>query len=143
MKNIFDDIVEIKCDRCGTNLYKDGKYSGNMVEVSKETDGKTEIFEYYFCCKQGNCDRELQDKFKAEDFYVGGFEDLTNLSSSNFYLAHIIALINQLYNKEKYSYSKEALDKERKMIMAVGQVVLKEVTEKERNHFNELFSIGL
>lgn len=143
MNTIFDNLVELKCEYCGNDLFHDGKYRGNMVEVSKEVDGMTEIFDYYFCCKQGKCDRELQAKFIAGDFYVGGFIDLPSLSSSNFYLKHIITFINQLHDKEHYSYSKDALDKEKKLIMALGQIVLKEVTENERKHFNELFSLGL
>lgn len=143
MNKIFDDLIELKCEYCGNDLFQDGKYIGNLVEVSKEVDGKTEIFDYYFTCKLRQCDNNLQAKYTKEGFYTGGYADLTDLSSSNFYLKHIMVLINQLHDKKHYSYSKESLDKEKKLIMALGQIVLKEVTEKERKHFNELFSIDL
>lgn len=143
MNKMVDKLIELKCDYCENTLFHDGKYIGNMVEVSKELDGTTEIFDYYFTCKLRQCDKNLQDKYTKEGFYTGGYVDLADLSSSNFYLMHIIALINQLYDKDHYSYSKDALDKEKRMIMALGQVVLREVTEKERKHFNELFGIGL
>lgn len=143
MNKIFDNLVEIKCEYCGKDLFQDEKYRGSMVEVSEEVDGKTEIFDYYFTCKLRQCDNNLQVKYTKKGFYTGGYADLTDLSSSNFYLKHITALINQLHDKEHYSYSKEALNKEKKLIIALGQVLLKEVTKKERIHFNELFSICL
>ncbi len=60
----------------------------------------------------------------------------------NEYLRWIMSLINRL-SDDSHIYSEKALKKEKHLIMALSQKVLREVTEKERAHLNELVAYGL
>ena len=100
LNKIFDNIIELKCDCCRKSLWQNNSYSGVFTELSRDNNGKKEIVDYYCACK-GNCDKTLQKSFNEQNLYLGGWEDLANLSISNFYLQHIIVLINQLQDKDQ------------------------------------------
>lgn len=140
---IFDQLVELKCDCCGKDLLEDlynGDYHGLVSLASKENEGITEYHECYFACK-GDCDRKLEAKVRNKGL-MSSWEDISDLVKPNFYLRYILATINQL-NSREYIYLPEALKKERLLIMALSQKVFHEVTEEERNRFNEILSTGI
>jgi CRISPR/Cas system CMR-associated protein Cmr3 (group 5 of RAMP superfamily) len=60
----------------------------------------------------------------------------------NEYLRWIMSLIKRL-SDDSHIYSEKALKKEKHLIIALSQKVLREVTEKERAHLNELVAYGL
>lgn len=143
LHKIFDELYELKCDSCGKNLLEniyEEHYTANICYIENSKNRQTIYEDCYFACK-GSCDDELNSR-AIKNGYMTGWTDLTDLIKPNFFLKHILATVSQL-NSQQYLYTKKAIKKERLLLMAIAQKVFHEVTDKERERFNELMSFGI
>lgn len=141
--NVIDEYVSLECGACGKDLLEALYYEERkalVAEVSTIEEGKYKIFDVYFACK-GECDKKLAAAARAKYKSSTSWHDLYDLAMPNEYLHWILAIINQLAN-DHYEYSELALKKEKHLIMALAQKVLREVTEKERARLRDLMTFG-
>jgi hypothetical protein len=141
---IFDQLIELRCDYCGKDILQD-LYKDNynaIAGTAYSCEGDKQIFhDVYFACKH-DCDNHMEYKMKKHGWSTL-WEDITDIAKPNFYLRYILATINQLSDPEHYEYKQTALKKERMLLMALAQKVFHEVTDEERERFNELLETGL
>lgn len=143
---IFDGLVDLKCDFCGKDLLDDVVLRTDRALVAEvghydEKTGITEIRDIYFACK-GECDMVLENRAMSDGKTFTTWRDISDLAKPNLYLQYLLALINQLHDKS-YIYSDKAIDKEKHLIVALAQKVFHEVTPKEKEELRELFRSGL
>jgi len=142
---ILDEYIPIKCDKCGKDLlaalYTEG-YQGLVAEVERlNEDGSREIVDVYFACK-GECDKILERMCLIRYKAATGWKDLSDLAIPAEFLRWIIATINQL-SDPGWTYSKDALSKEKLLIMAMSQKVFRESTSEDRLRASQLQQLTL
>ena len=142
---ISDEYIPIKCDSCGkdllTALYTE-KYRGVVAEIEQlNEDGANEIVDIYFACK-GECDKALDQIFSRKYNNVTAWYDLSDLAIPEEFLRRIIGTIDRLSIPDK-GYSKDALDKKKRLIIAMSQKVLRESTTEDRCRTSQLQGLTL
>lgn len=144
LHKITSKFLSLNCECCGRDLFEDvekGIENSLLAEVYRTDGEKTHIEDFYVACK-GSCDHLLEKKARQQGFGTG-WRDLTDLASPLNYLHYTMSLINQLHNKDEYSFSDKALKKEKHVLMAMGQKVFHEVTDEERKSFSEMIKLGI
>ncbi|MCK4886189.1 MAG: restriction endonuclease [Planctomycetes bacterium] len=142
---ILDEFVPLNCDHCGKDLlealYKKD-FSALVASATKyDEDGKHHILDTYFACK-GKCDKVMEARMNAKYETITDWEDLSDIAMPNQFLRWIMSIMNEL-SDENYIYSKDALKKQKQLIMALSQKVFREVTPKERERMLSLVQFGL
>lgn len=136
---LLDEYVEIRCDLCGKDLLEDlytSDYRSLVAEITETPKaGKRHVIGVYFACK-GGCDRTLERRAYERYKAITAWEDISDIAMPNQFLRWIMAFINQLRHGD--TYSDEAFDREKHLIIAVSQKVFREVTESERERMREL-----
>lgn len=143
---ILNEYVPINCDVCGKDLLEAlfvERYTGlvGSVERYDENEDKYHIEETYFACK-GKCD-SYKNKllFKKYDTPVG-WKDISDLIIPGEYLRYVITTINQLHD-DRYKFSDQAISKEKDLIIALAQKVLRDATDKEKERFSDIFRYSI
>ena len=143
LHKVLDEYLPIVCDVCGKDLlealYRED-YNGLVAQVVRheKVTGTPTVEKMYFACK-GKCDKQL-DKACFEEFHeVAGWEDLSDLIIPAEFLRWIISTLNRMRDGEKYT--DDAFTKEKHLIMALSQKVFREMTERERERFQDLRSL--
>jgi hypothetical protein len=136
---IFDKYYPLKCKSCGkdllTEMYKK-HYSGNIImEAKYDTDGNYLIRDIYCVCKSLECDRK--DVVDDDEGYHTLWEDLADACLPTWYLRWICTTLNNL-RSGKYKYTDHAFDKEKELILTLGQKVLRDMTKEERERTAKL-----
>lgn len=145
LHKIASKFVSLKCDCCGRDLFEDvekGLQDSVIASVEKYENGKIYIKDLYVACK-GLCDDKLENKCRQLYKCGTSWNDLTDLASPIHYLHYIMCLINQLHDNDHYVYSKNAIEKEKKLLMAMGQKAFHEVTDEERLSLSEMMQLGV
>ena len=146
LHEIFDGLIELKCDCCGRNLLddlglrKENSLVSDVGSYDAET-GITEIRDVYFACK-GECDMALENRAMTDRRSFTSWRDISDLAKPNQYLQYLLALINQLHD-EKFKYSDKAIERQKYLLSAMAQKVFHEVTPKEKEELRELFRLGM
>lgn len=143
---IFDDYMKLKCDNCGTDLLlelyckEDNGYNG-IVAWTHRTEYGVDVYKDCFVACKDECYDQLERELNANGDMMVGHKELADLARPNFYLQHILEIINRL-NSQKYRYEDKALNKEKLILKALAQKVFHEVTEEDRSRFHDM-QIGL
>ena len=144
LHKITSKFISLKCDCCGRDLFEDvetGLQNSVIVSAERTKNGVTYIDGSYVACK-GRCDEKLEQK--CERHGCGTlWNDLTDLANPIYYLYYVLCLINRLQDKDHYVYSKKAIEKEKEILMAMGQKVFHEVTDEERQSLSEMIQLGV
>ena len=138
MHEIFDQLVNLKCDVCGKDLFPDineGKDTAIITSIQKLQNDKT-IYVDTLCACKGPCDQKI-DHWAYSHGYSTSWEDLTDLARPNVYLRYVLCLINQLHDKDKYEYMDKALENEKHILIALAQKAFHEVTQEEKELLHE------
>lgn len=133
----------LPCNYCGKDLLVEmftRDYSANMVQVYKR-DPKTnqvQIKDVYVACKEG-CDRTIEASAAAQGLLTL-WTDISDMVIPIEYLRSLFAIMNRLRSGADV-YTDSAWKKQREVLVAIAQKVLRYTTERERSRFEELLSI--
>ncbi len=134
LHKLFKAYLPIKCDVCEKDLlealYREERNAIVAQASSRNEEGIETVEHMYFACK-GECDDQLNRMIFKNYELVTGWNDITDLAIPINYLRYLIATLNR-FNHGKYRYTKEALEKEKYLLMALAQKVFREMTEAER-----------
>lgn len=143
LHKVLDEYIPLKCDVCGKDLlealYRENDKGLIAQATHRDENGIEHVKEMYYACK-GNCDEKLSKSIWECYKYSTGWKDITDLAIPQEFLRYVIATINRLRDGN-YKYSDTAFEKEKNMIIALSQKVLREMTEKERERVRLLMSM--
>ena len=134
---VAEEYLPICCENCNTDLLQalfaeDRK--GVLVSLrrqKKSVDEMEVVADMYTACK-GACDEELQSKYcRGTTLNAAGWVDLSDLVKPSFFLERLITMIDQIGNDE-VTFSAAALEKEKYLIRALAQYVLRESGDGEK-----------
>lgn len=140
---IFSDYIPVNCDYCGKDLienHHEENYTGIVcnAEVIND-DGPNKVVGVYFSCK-GECDESLSDKYWREYKAITKWQDLSDIQIPIFYLKWIMGTLNEL-KFGRLDYTDEAFEKTKEVTLALAQIVMREMTEKEKERVHALGQI--
>jgi hypothetical protein len=128
---LFDKYYPLNCDVCGQDLlhemYKNS-LNGIIGYVGKQTNSYF-IEDIYIACK-GECDRQLENKWLNKGIATA-WHELKDLSNPLLYLKYLMSTINNIRSGE-WKYTNEAFEKEKFILMKLGQKVFQEMNEEDR-----------
>lgn len=140
---VFNKYIPVRCDNCGKDLlenHHEESFQGIVCNVEIRKKGEpNRVVDVYFSCK-GSCDKALEDKYHKRFGAITKWQDLTDLLVPIQYLKWIMATLNEIQYK-KLDYSEEAFSKTKEIILALSQVVMREMTEKELDRMRALAEI--
>lgn len=137
---LIDRYVPIECDECGKDLLE-ALYTDNSKSLIAEVRRRAldsprfTVLAVYCACK-GDCDRALERKMYGIHGEGARWVDLSDVAMPNQYLRWVMGMINQLRRGD--TFSDEAFDRQKELIIAVGQKVLREVTADEHQRLRKL-----
>src|SRR5574337_1222337 len=133
---IIDEYLPLNCEHCGKDLLEelDHKEYGAIVSFARELPSRADdpyfVHDMFWTCK-GECDRAVKEMAQARYRVHTGWEDISDLVIPVWYLRWVLTTMNQL-RSGRYKYSDEAYRKAKHFLIAMGQKVLREMTERER-----------
>ncbi|MGB3422672.1 MAG: restriction endonuclease [Dolichospermum sp.] len=133
---IFSQWLELKCDCCHKDLLDLNTLSLYQGLISFLVDEKNFIHDIYFACK-GDCNNTLESKIFKQYGYATQWEDISDLIIPAKYLQFVLGVINEIHNKEVI-YTDISLQKLRYFLASLGQIVFREMTEKERERLLDI-----
>ena len=110
-----------------------GKYFVNVNYYQKDTSASN-VRDVYACCK-GDCDRLLRRR--GQDGLMDGWNDISDLVIPLNFIRNIMAFLNRLRDGID-TCTDEAFGKEKEILMAFAQKVLRETWESERQRVRDL-----
>ncbi len=138
---IFSDTSGLRCAYCDEDVTEGTKGIVVSWEKYKEDDGtrplKRHIKSFYWCCR-GECDRKLKPRFSAPG-YIDKWEDIKDLRIPTMYIRWVMGKLNQLNGD--YTYSPEAFDAEKKMLLELFPYVARNLTMSELERLKLLGAI--
>ncbi len=143
LHKVLDEYIPLKCDVCRKDLleglYREN-YKGLIAQVThRDENGIEYVKEMYYACK-GTCDKQLSKSIRERYKVHTGWKDISDLAIPLEFLRYVIATINRLRDGN-YKYSDSAFEKEKNMIFALSQKVLREMTENEKERVRTLISM--
>lgn len=142
---ISDEYQPLPCKVCGKDLLSgmfESNHSANIIQVYRwDTEKKISYIEDVYCCCKGECDRRLEVSVHAKHL-LSGWEDLSDLVIPINFLRYVLAAMNRIRAGHDI-YTDQAYEKEKDVLMALAQKVLRATTERERERFKELMSLPL
>jgi len=143
LHKILDEYIPLKCDVCGKDLLESLYLENYRCIIAQAThrdeNGIEHVEEMYYACK-GACDEQLRKSIWERYKKSTGWKDITDLAIPLEFLRYVIATINRLRDGN-YKYTDSAFEKEKNMIWALSQKVLREMTESEKERVRMLMSM--
>jgi hypothetical protein len=141
---VLDNYEPILCELCGKDLlmslYK-GDYEANFVQVERMNYDHPVYIEDIYCACKGECDRSLERKYFEKGF-VTGWTDISDLIIPGKFISYIMAILNNMRDGH-IIYSDKAFDKEKKILIALSQKVMRASTKNEKQRLHDLFKYNL
>jgi len=143
LHRITDQYEPLTCDKCGKDLLEEmfkKPYSANMVQVCR-TDpetGRDAIEDVYVACK-GECDKSF-DSLAFSQGLRTEWKDLGDMVIPIEFLRWMLATMNRIRDGED-RYTDRAYKKEKHILIAIAQRVMRFTTERERERFKQLMSL--
>lgn len=152
---IYNEYLPLKCKSCNKDLLESlnyEEYKGIIVYLEDISDlenddvpTKYHIEDVYWVCK-GKCDDKVEKSIRQVRKLTGrslitGWEDISDLVIPAIYLKWLFATLNTLRVGD-HMYSDSAFENLKYFISAMGQKVLREMTEQERDRIKELMQFG-
>lgn len=137
---IFGDDIDLLCMYCNKSLLQP-EPRGIVVVWTAFSKGdrlhKEHTQRVYWCCK-GQCDRALREQFRESDL-IDGWEDIPDIVAPLGYIRLVMAMLNRLQNG--MTYSPEAFDSTKKLLLSLFPLVSREMTTKEKDRIESLSAI--
>ncbi len=122
---IFDQALELKCEKCGKNLLED--FEGIFVLLNDPATKKVE--DLYVSCK-GGCDETLKRLHQKGTNLNDGWYDLKNISNPYGYVKYVMTWLNSFHAGDKIS--DEAFSKLKNILLNVFPYVCRDFTAEEK-----------
>ena len=130
---IFSDNLELKCDYCGKDLLvtKNGIFVVLKSKIGEDKDG----FSVYskeqdvYCSCKGKCDNILETRYRRQNLWSAGWEDIADLMIPTLFIMNIMAFINNLKDNEMEI---KAIEKMKKIYLNTFPHIARELTENEK-----------
>lgn len=135
---VFSQWLDLRCDCCQKDLLDLKTLSSYQGLISCVIDEKNCIHDIYFACQ--NCNYTLENIILKEYGYITKWEDISDLIIPAWYLKFVLTFINEIHTKEVI-YTDKAIKKLKHFLASLGQIVFREMTEKERERVVELQEI--
>jgi hypothetical protein len=141
--NIWGAYRPLRCVICDKDLlemYYKEPHSGliRMVETKlSEAPQKNRIDAVLWACKL-KCNPIIDHRLAQEGHYPG-WSDISDLAIPSLYLHRILTIFNLLHSGTEYAPS--ALEQEKDLLLAMGQIVFRELTEEERENTRETIEL--
>lgn len=130
---ITDKYIPLECEFCGKDLLEELNKEGfqaNIALARKYGDDQTLVEDIYWACSE-NCDKIVEQNLYKNKGLLTGWVHISDLTIPAWYMRWILTTINELHSGT-CKYTDTAFKKMKMFILAVGQKVLREMTEKER-----------
>jgi hypothetical protein len=140
LHRITDRYEPLECAACGKDLLE-GMFKGDCLAVLAQVckhdpeTGQSSIDDVYVACK-GSCDRTREAAAHKQGFSAP-WCDLSDMVIPIEFLRWIMAMMNRIRSGED-RYSDEAYKKQKGILLAIAQKVLRFTTERERQRFHDL-----
>ena len=132
--NIFDEYLPLNCEYCGKDLLAKEMENYNIICFVAKSNNSNYVEDIYWTCK-GNCDKNIRDKFE-ESGYTTSWKDISDISFSTGFMKWIMALLNNI-NYLGMKFSDKAFEKLKKFILAISQIVTKDIDEENKNKLRQ------
>lgn len=136
---IVDEYLPIQCDVCGTDLLNEFIFNGIDSRIglcNSLSDGKHYYHDVYYACT-GACDRQLEKELFKKFSAISSWNSLEDLAIPQNYIRFMLCFMNLLESGQA-SFSKKAYDKLKTYIIALGQIVVRETSQKDKERFIDL-----
>jgi len=149
LHQIWGEYRPLRCFVCGRDLlesYYKTRDGGliRMVETTlSKKPPKKRVDAVLWACK-GECDRAIDRRMTKTGRHDAGWFDISDLAIPSLYLNRIFSIINIMQSGDEYA--PDALKQEKDLLLAMGQIVFRELTEEERHITHdtlELLRLGL
>jgi len=131
---IGSEYVSLECDHCHKDLLEsihDQQYDGLVGVIARVDEaGKETICDIYFAHK-GKCDSTIEERLKKRHGAVAKWEDLSDLAIPFTFLNWVLVVTDEIRDGRAV-YLEPAYEKNKRLIIALSQRVLREMTESER-----------
>ncbi len=141
---IAGKYVPLTCARCSRDLFEPKgleDYAALVSIVSQRPQGEADyrrVVDIYWACKNP-CNLSIEKKYTLQGLSVG-WEDVSDLVIPTWYIRWTLTLMNRLRDGDDI-YEDTAYEKMKELLIALGQKVLREVTETEKERVRALFEI--
>ena len=115
---------KIFCERCGRDLTIKPELS--MIQIVDDNTTK-KIARIVSCCK-GECDKKLLLNLKENE--CGRWKDLTVLFNPIFYIEHMMAILNHMYDGGGFE-SEKVFEDYKNLMLKCYPYVIRNLTEEE------------
>jgi hypothetical protein len=142
--NLYAEYEPLACLNCGKDLLAPGA-PGVIVWAYRDREAphsyRHHFYRVYAACK-GNCDQAILRKLgRSEKTHAQTvWQDVSDLKIPGNFLERIMASLNRLREGSDI-YTDEAFKQEKNIILILGQVVLRSMTEQEIERVSELFGL--
>lgn len=124
---------DVVCDMTGVKLLKDGGY-GNILFFSNNNNPKE--YKVSFVCKEK--DNELEQKMLNKGWTMEGWEEIADLKNPMIFIEYCIRFLQMQHSG--ISFSEESFPKIQNLLCQAFKYVARDMTEEEKEHFNDLVS---
>lgn len=141
---IMDEYIPLICDCCGKDILEEmsrKSYSALIAYLWDRGENRRQYKDIYIACK-GDCDQTLEQMYKNEHGWFTSWYDLSDLVIPTMFIDHVLSIMNNLRD-DASSFDEQFFKKYRKIVIALSQKVLREMTEEERQRTRELFQFHL
>ena len=142
-----DEYQPIRCEHCGKDLLEllfTEDHKGVVVRLRRRKDSPDDmevIADLYAACK-GSCDEKLQTQYCTGTLLsAASWANLSDLVMPPVFLERIVVLLDQL-GRDEVAYSPQALEKEKIVLRALAQYVLRESTDGELQRARRMLAGG-
>ncbi len=140
---ISNEYEPLLCKVCGKDLLIamfESEYNANIIQAYKwDKENNINYIKDIYCCCKIRCDSYLESSVRAAQL-MSGWEDLSDLIIPANFLRYIWATMNRI-RAGLDIYTEEAYKKEKAILSALAQKVLRATTERERERYEELMSL--
>ena len=125
----LEELLPLQCDVCGRDLVRTitDECGAIAIYLRRAVVGKAPIEEILCVCK-GACDAVTRGG-ALERGFVGGWEDLLELTLPTLYLRFVVRAMQRLCAE---GYTRTALQKEQTLLAAFAPRVFRECSAEER-----------
>lgn len=127
---IFNEYFPLECSHCKKDLIENHCEGNNIGNLCYVMTSDNNIIDVYFAC-YGNCDKHLEDYYFEKYGAITKTDNISDLIIPALYIQWVIDRFNELELKDVH-YTKEAFDKIKKITIALSQIVMREMTEQDR-----------
>lgn len=145
LHNLVDEYIPLRCEICDRDVLAsihENKYDAIVVfargRVRDGDDYHRHVEEVHVLCKR-ECDRTMVERLRAKQL-IDAWEDIGDLGIPLFYIRWVFSHLNSLRDG-LVTYSDEAYEKVKIIIMALGQRTLRETTEAESARVGRLVDL--